>query len=303
MLKNDILPVIGGLMPKQVERGHIERIIERVEARGALIQANRVFALVRGMFNWGLGKYVKISPVYGMKKPNDERVRDRNLRTDEIATIWRLIENGAANEKGKRVTMTEQSRTALKLLFFLGQRVSEVTQAKKTEFDLAEGIWVIPGARTKNKRTHRVPLPPQALSLIKRAIEVPERWNRPCETKYLFPSPLSSLGSPLGSKPISSTSLNCALKRVLSYSGIEDVRPHDFREAVATGMASLGIPEVHIGAVLNHIRGNVTAMHYIRHSYDREKRIALEAWERKLEAIIEGKDSEAEITPMGAANA
>ena len=303
MLDQDILPEIGHLRPSQVEYGHIEKIIEKVEARGALIQANRVFEVVRGLFNWGIGKYVKVSPCYGMKKPNKERPRDRNLRGREIKEIWEKIENASDPGEKRAAIMTEQSQIGLKLLLLLGQRVGEVAHAMKGEFDLDEAVWDIPAERTKNKRPHRVPLPSRAVDLVKRAMQIPSEWPRPCETDYIFPSPVQTQGADLGEKPIGTTSLNHALNRVLAYSEIKDVRPHDFREAVATGMASLGIPEVHIGAVLNHIRGNVTAMHCIRHSYDREKRVALEAWERKLEAIIEGRMEEGKVVPIGEASA
>lgn len=53
MLDRDILPIIGHLKPGQVEYGHIEKIVAKVEDRGATIQANRVFEVVRGLFNWG----------------------------------------------------------------------------------------------------------------------------------------------------------------------------------------------------------------------------------------------------------
>ncbi len=42
-----------------------------------------------------------------------------------------------------------------------------------------------------------------------------------------------------------------------------------------------------IGRVLNHAERDVTAV-YDRHSYDAEKRTALEAWDRKLESIGSG---------------
>ena len=55
-------------------------------------------------------------------------------------------------------------------------------------------------------------------------------------------------------------------------------------------MAEAGVPREHISRVLNHIdagpratRGGTTAMRY-----DREKRLALEAWERALLAILDG---------------
>jgi hypothetical protein len=53
-------------------------------------------------------------------------------------------------------------------------------------------------------------------------------------------------------------------------------------------MAAGGIPRLVISKILNHVERGVTAV-YDRHSYDAEKRQALDAWGRKLEAIITGQ--------------
>lgn len=297
MIKRDVLPVIGNLGSKQVEQGHIKKILKRMDDRGVTTQANRVFEVVRGMFNWAAGEtddsgrkiYINTNPCTGLKKPHKEKVRERNLKTDEITTIWYKIENGDTDPDDRPVTMTEQTQTALKLLLFLGQRVGEIAHSEKKEIDWVESVWIIPGTRTKNGRSHRVPLPPAALALFKRALKIPTEWKTQCQTPYIFPSPVSNYDNPLGTKPISKTSLNHGLSRVLQFSNIEDVRPHDFRETVATQMAALGVPEVHIGAVLNHVRGNVTSAHYIQHCYELEKLAALKKWEKKLMQITARK--------------
>jgi hypothetical protein len=51
-------------------------------------------------------------------------------------------------------------------------------------------------------------------------------------------------------------------------------------------MASMGTPRVVLGRILNHVETGVTAT-YDRHSYDREKREALEAWGKRLVEILE----------------
>jgi hypothetical protein len=57
-------------------------------------------------------------------------------------------------------------------------------------------------------------------------------------------------------------------------------------------MAAAGIPRDHIAKVLNHVEGGARATRvYDRHSYDAEKRMALEAWDRALIAILERKDT------------
>ena len=52
-------------------------------------------------------------------------------------------------------------------------------------------------------------------------------------------------------------------------------------------MASAGVPRLVIGKVLNHVEHGVTAV-YDRHSYDGEKRAALDTWARDLGVCAAG---------------
>ena len=281
ILGQDVLPYVGDLHPENVEQAHIVDICDRIIDRGCSTQANRVFEVIRKMFNWGRGTYLTISPCYGMAKPAKERPRARDLQPEEMRIIWDRIKQGGETPDGRLATMREGTRIALKLLILTGQRVSEVSQAPKSEFNPAERIWTIPGGRTKNQRLHRLPLPGACWTLIERANEISG------SSDWLFPSPIRSRsGLEAGTKPIGPTSLNHALSKVLKTSGIDNVRPHDFREVVATSMATLGISDLHIDAVQNHVRGTVSEKHYIRYRYEKEKLAALEQWQGRLEEII-----------------
>ena len=280
ILDRHILPVIGGLDPRKVTRTDVEAILERARSRGLSTQVNRIFEVVRAMFNWAVGLHVDTPPTDGMRRPVRERPRERNLSHDELRIIWRRIEQGTVLEGGRRAMISEPVQIALKLLLVTGQRVSEVSQTAKAEVDLESRVWTLSGERAKNGRSHRVPLSNMAVSLIERA------WVLSGDSAYLFPTPVDRAGQAKGAKPIGPTALNHALARVLAGSGVTDVRPHDFRETVATGMAALYIPEPHISTVLNHARGTITARHYSRHSFEREKREALNAWAVKIEEIL-----------------
>ncbi len=50
----------------------------------------------------------------------------------------------------------------------------------------------------------------------------------------------------------------------------------------------MGIDEVFAEVTIGHTRKGIAAV-YDLHRYDREKRTALEAWERRLLGIVEGK--------------
>jgi integrase len=88
--------------------------------------------------------------------------------------------------------------------------------------------------------------------------------------------------------------------RIASARAIElpDFRGHDLRRTAASYMASAGVPRLHIAKVLNHADSSVTAV-YDRHSYDPEKRAALDTWGRKLRAIVERAD----VVPIAAGGA
>lgn len=63
---------------------------------------------------------------------------------------------------------TPDSRIGLKLLVMLFCRPSELREAQWDEFDLDEAVWNIPEQRMKKRREHIIPLPRQAVALIKR---------------------------------------------------------------------------------------------------------------------------------------
>jgi integrase len=75
-----------------------------------------------------------------------------------------------------------------------------------------------------------------------------------------------------------------------------DVR--DVRRTAETMLAGMGISRDVRAQLLSHGIAGVQAQHYDRHAYTTEKRRALVAWERKLEALRTGKAAAANVTPI-----
>lgn len=46
-------------------------------------------------------------------------------------------------------------------------RLAEVTEAEWAEFDLDNALWTIPAARMKARREHVIPLPSQAVNMLR----------------------------------------------------------------------------------------------------------------------------------------
>ena len=59
------------------------------------------------------------------------------------------------------------SAKALEFLILTAVRSGSVRNADWAEIDLTQKLWIIPAAHTKTKQEHRVPLPPQAIKLLK----------------------------------------------------------------------------------------------------------------------------------------
>ena len=168
----------------------------------------------------------------------------------------------------------------LKVRLLTGQRGGELVRMKWADVDLDGGWWTIPAADTKNGEPHRVPLVERAKSLIRAQQAVAEKADDE-EQKFVFVGRGASLRDRAKKAP-------AAIAKSLGI----DFRGHDLRRTAATRMAAAGVPREHIAKVLNHVEGGARATRvYDRHSYDAEKRMALEAWDRTLTAILERKDA------------
>jgi integrase len=273
IIKNELRPAWGGWKLNELQRKHVMKLLDKIVDRGAPIMANRVLALVRKMFNFGLQRgLVENNPCILIPKPGKENRRDRVLNEEEILHFWDNLDKG---------TMGIHVQVALKLVLATTQRSGEICRAAWSEFDLKERWWTIPGERAKNGMAHRVPLTDLVVELLEE-LDQSQIW--------LFPSPR-------GNQPMAPEALHHAIRRNIRSKnphGCIDIlhfTPHDLRRTAASTMASLGVPRFVIGRILNHAETGVTAV-YDRHSYDKEKQQAMATWEQKLCNILNGEKAE-----------
>lgn len=278
ILKKDVLPAWGRRKAKDIARRDVIALLDGIVDRGSPIAANRTLAVIRRMFGWALSRdLVPATPCAAVKAPAKESRRDRVLSAEEIARLWRALDDPAT-------PISRPIRLALKLQLVTAQRKGEVINAEWSEFDLSEGVWTIPGAKAKNGMPHRVPLAPLARAVL---AEIPKTHSG-----WLFPSAR-------GEGPVGGQSVDHAMHRNRDTLGIGEATPHDLRRTAASHMTSIGIGRLVVSKVLNHAEPGVTAV-YDRHSYDFEKRAALDAWGRRLEEIIGGRPERSNIKPLRA---
>ena len=268
MLKREINPAIGGMKADEVSKQNIIGILEAVAGRGARYRSNRVLALMRSIYRWGIAEdLIQFDPTQGVRPRTVERPRERVLSDAEVRTFWHSLDDAPM---GKTVA------SILRVALVTGQRIGEVAGMAKAELDLPDAMWTQPGSRRKNKQMTRVPLSPLAVALISEAIACSS------DSPYVFPSP-SGIGA------ITAHAATRALARARPELGLDHFRVHDLRRTVATGMATLGINPHTISLVLDHIsvtKGTVTGAVYVKYSFDPEKREALDRWATHVEQII-----------------
>lgn len=267
ILYKDVVPIWGRRKAKDITRREMVALLDSIADRGAKIQANRTLAVIRKMFNFALSRSIlETSPCVAIVAPAKENRRDRVLSEEEINLFW----NGL-----KKAGISEGIKLALKLQLVTVQRKGEIAGAEWKEFQLNEGWWTIPAEKAKNGIPNRVPLSHLALEILRQVKELSR------ESKWLFPSPRAG-------KHITGPSIDHAVRNNQADFGVDHFTPHDLRRTGASMMTSLSISRLTVSKILNHVDGGVTAI-YDRHSYDEEKRQALDTWSRKLNAILTGE--------------
>jgi integrase len=274
ILEKDVLPRFGKRKAKDITRRDIIALLDDIVARGAPIQANRTLEIVRKLFNWAVGRDILgANPCYRIPKPASENRSDRVLSEDEVRAVWGALESA--------LPLTAAS---FKLRLLTAQRGAEVLAMRWDQ--ISNGWWTIPAEVAKNGLAHRVPLSAQVLALLDEI--------RPLGrgSDWVFPGAHGNDHR---------VAIHKAHNRIRCRAGVAFV-PHDLRRTAASHMTSMGISRLVVSKILNHVETGVTSV-YDRHSYDREKRAALDAWARSVEEIVSDRRTVAKIVALPVAGA
>ncbi len=283
LIEKELKPKWEGMKGADITRWDIKGLLDEIVERPAPIQANRVRALISIIFNWAIEEgLLDYNPCQQVKKPSDERERDRVLKEKEIKILWENFDKQNTYVGG-----------IMKLMLLTGQRRWEISHMRWQDIDTDVNWWTIPGEFAKNKKSHRVPLTKTALEII---MALPKKKDgededQDAESDWVFPSPTR--------KGQFINNIQKAKQRVDEKAKVKDFVLHDLRRTASTYMGEEGVPENIIGKLLNHTETSVTRL-YNRHRYDKEKREALEKWEQRLKKILSITDKKVMDPPMTA---
>ena len=150
---------------------------------------------------------------------------------------------------------------ALQWIVLTATRSSEAREMPWSELDLKNRLWVIPAARMKRDREHRVPLSLLAVSVIER---VAKREGCP----FVFAGPSGD--------PISDT----AIRNVLRSLGVTKDRGsmHGMRSAFRDWAAESGVDDAVAEACLAHVVPDKVVAAYKRTTFFKMRTDVMERW-------------------------
>jgi integrase len=263
-----IEPALGDRPATGIEPVDVEKLLRPIE-RSTYTTARLTLAVLRKMYNWAVlpesAPVAGAAPVlpddilnpcriYKLGKPPETSIRA--LSHAEIREVWGAL------------THTHSDRI-IKLQLLTGCRVSEVCGMAESEILREEREWIIPGKRTKNGRDHVVPLTPHMLALIGEEVK-----------SFVFHA-ASSSGHTMSSGPYQS------LRRICDARKIKGVGTHTLRKTFVTGLSRLHVHREIRDRLTNHADPTVDGRHYNAHDFLRDKRDALELWDKELLKIVD----------------
>ncbi len=288
VINRDLKPRLHNRPLTEITDADLVELIDSIKGRsgsGAL----RAYSILNLIFGYACDKERRYlppakNPMFGIKPPYRVGIRDRTLTDNELRLVWL-----AAGDLGGLFG------PITRLLILTGRR-GEVGGLTWLEIDKDANEWLLPGARSKNKIPNLIPLTNSAREIID-AVPVVE-----CNGQFLFTrmgrSPATNFAQ---AKVKLDASMLETMRSEAADAGASEkeiaalaVSPwtfHDLRRTFATGCQRLGFPTEVTEAVINHVGGSRAGIVgvYQTYRYQAEKRAALEAWSRHVEAVVSGK--------------
>jgi integrase len=161
----------------------------------------------------------------------------------------------------RSINAEQRSPLAFEFLILTATRTGEVINAKWDEINFEDKTWTIPDFRMKNKRTHRIPLQPRLIEILKEAQKLSEG------SLYIFSN--SRTGKPLS---------NMAFLMLLRTMKL-DITTHGFRSSFRDWASErTNIPRDVCEAALAHSLKDKTEAAYKRTDLFEKRRKLMNLW-------------------------
>ncbi len=274
MLTRVVFPKIGTLPVKSVTPAHILDVMNTSAKKNGLTVAAEAKRTMSGIFELAVSTLrADADPVYPVRKalPANKTQHKRPLDSAEIGQLLRDVDGHG----GRHETIT-----AFRLMWLTLCRPSEAVEARWGEFDLDGAIWRIPAERMKKRKEHAMPLPTQAVEMLRALHGLTGRHG------HLFPHRDDR------TKPMVGASLRTMLN-ALGWG--KKYSPHATRTTGSTRLNELGFPSDWIERQLAHAEPNAVRRTYNHAEYLGDRANMMQQWADMLDTWKKGDDN---VTPI-----
>lgn len=266
-LEAEAFPSLGNRPIAEITAPEVLDVLRSIERRGALDTASRTAQRLAGIFRFaiqtGRANFNPAADMQGALKSKPVTHRTA-LSREELPEFMKSLETSRIDDI---------TRAALALTLLTAQRTGEIIGARWEEFDLAAGLWRIPGPRMKMQQPHTVPLSRQALAVLEslRAISG--------AVGLLFPGRMDR------SQSISNNTMLYALYRMGWH---KRATVHGFRSVFSTIANESGFNPDAIERQLAHRDRNAIRSAYNRGDYLEERKKMMQWWADFLDGMKAG---------------
>ncbi|MFR0691646.1 tyrosine-type recombinase/integrase [Enterobacterales bacterium AE_CKDN230030158-1A_HGKHYDSX7] len=267
-LESDLIPALGKTPFKAITRPDLVALVRSIEARGAFNVAKKSRQWLSQIFRYGLAKgVIELNPATDLDVVAAHAPTLRHhphVSFQELPQLLQRIDEARINLLTKH---------AIHLLVLTAVRPGELRMAPWSEFDLKKATWTIPKERMKARRPHIVPLPRQAVAILKELHEVTGEYE------------LVFAGRNNTKRPMSENTIN----KALSEAGYKDRQTgHGFRHLLSTELNSRGYNRDWIEKQLAHGDKDEMRDTYNHATYLEQRREMMQAWADSISMPLQG---------------
>lgn len=172
-LEDDVFPAIGAVLINRIDPPMVLAVVQKIEQRGALEIAKRMRVAVDQTFRFAISQgwvpmgHNPAESLVDALTPAKKRKNMTRLPVADMPIFLRDLDGYGDEAQGA------STKLAIILTILTWVRTSETRFAARSEFEDLDGqlpLWRIPKDRMKMDREHLIPLPKQAIPVIKQAM-------------------------------------------------------------------------------------------------------------------------------------
>jgi len=263
-LDRDILPSLSHRAIHELKTRDIYGLVEKVRKRAPTV-AIQIRMWISAVFVEGITQGLCDYDPTSVLKRSIKRKKIKHAEPLSVEEVQAYMQKVSAY--GGSVVI----RTALQLIAYTFVRTIEIRRAEWADFDLDNALWTIPENKMKKRRVHLVPLPTQAVTLLR------ELHRFTGTSALVFPNAKHR------HRMIAPMSINKALERLVSH---RTVTGHDFRATASTLLNEAGFRTNAIELQLAHVVASQTERAYNHADYLDERRIIVQWYANKLKGLL-----------------